>query len=619
MPNVTIADGGNPSLQMPVIRGLGRERVKILTDGVWPAGQALGYHGGTLSLWDPESTERVEIYHGPGAYLKGLDSPGGMINIVPRRARRHGILSADTAFASAYSSASNTWRGRAEADVGRDRLAALVGVTWDYWGDRNTGGGTLDPSGYKQLYADLAADYFLDNRSRVGITAQYARNYGIQSPTSTQSDLTDPAFERIFLALTLTSFDTGSIFSGTRASISLDTFFQEQDQAFADSGAGLGTEDDATRFDAHLEGNLYILPCHETWAELTVSYAHLKRQEQILSDGTVCPVPTPNDGQQLPVDGLAKEWDLASRFADVGCGIGVIREYEAEEIVVTGLVEDQYHTGCWDLYGGLRLDLYHVEDNRIDRDDTQVLVGGAVGACRHFNERVSGFANASLGWRRPSLYERTAAAVVDGSTIFGNPDLDPELNGNLELGVRGSLEDRLSFQTAVFGHYIYDFIGPVDIVSAVGDEKLLENRDDVIQYGAELCAAWRPLTTIEGWELFGSLGFTQSTDTDLVANVPLLWRTGARYSVPTPCGYRIRRWFAEASVHGATDSHDGRRGGDAYATADLIVGVGLDSGNYRGMTIGAGVTNILDVDYTPPASVLPAPGASLFVNVGFRF
>lgn len=620
MPNVMIADGGNPSLAMPVIRGLGRERVKIMTDGVWPSSQALGYHGGTLSLWDPESTERMEIYHGPGAYLKGIDSPGGIINIVPRRPRRHGRLSADTAFSTGYSSATGLWRGRAEADIGQDRVAGLIGVTWNGYGDRTTGGGTLVPSDYEQIYADLAADYFIDNRSRFGVTAQYAKTYDVNSPSATDTDILDPSFERVFLALTLTSFDVGSIFSGTRVSISLDSFFLTQDQAFADSGSGLGSEDDATRFDAHIEGNLHILPCHETWAELTVSYAHLKRQEQILSDGSVCPGvdEDANDGPQVDAR-LASTIDLPSRFADVGCGIGVIREYEAEEILVTALIEDQYHTECVDYYGGLRLDYYHVEDNRVDRDEDQVLVGGAGGVSRHLNRRVTAFANASLGWRRPSLYERTATAIVDGATIFGNPELDPELNANLEVGVKSSFKDRLSFEADVFGHYIDDFIGPVDTVGAVGDEKVLENLGDVCLFGAELTGAWRPCTTIEGWELFGTLGITRSTDTGLVANVPLLWRTGARYSVPAPRGYRIRRWFAEAAFHGATDSTDGRRGGGAYTTADLLLGTGVDFGDFRGATLGVGVTNVFDVDYTPPASVLPAPGASLFVNLGLTF
>ena len=113
LPNVTIGDGGSPFLQIPGIRGFSGDRVRILTDGVWPSTQPLGYYGSTLTLWDPESTERVEVYHGPGAILRAIDSPGGLINVVPRRPRRHGSGSADVAVASGYATADQRWRSRA--------------------------------------------------------------------------------------------------------------------------------------------------------------------------------------------------------------------------------------------------------------------------------------------------------------------------------------------------------------------------------------------------------------------------------------------------------------------------------------------------------------------------
>ena len=54
---------------------------------------------------------------------------------------------------------------------------------------------------YDQLNGDLAWDYFLDNRSRIGLTAQYASNQSIESPTGTGSDFQDPSFDRFYLAL----------------------------------------------------------------------------------------------------------------------------------------------------------------------------------------------------------------------------------------------------------------------------------------------------------------------------------------------------------------------------------------------------------------------------------
>ncbi len=102
-------------------------------------------------------------------------------------------------------------------------------------------------------------------------------------------------------------------------------------------------------------------------------------------------------------------------------------------------------------------------------------------------------------------------------------------------------------------------------------------------------------------------------------NVPLLYRTGVRYSVPSPRGWRMRRWFAEAAAWGASNSRDGVRGDDAFVTVDALLGCGIDLGCFRRIDASLGVTNILDADYTPPGAVLPAPGVSLLASFGVKF
>ncbi len=627
LPNVVVADGGSPFLQFPVIRGLSGQRIKVLTDGVWPTTDVLGIQGTPLSLWDPESTERMEVYHGPGAYLKGLDSPGGMINIVPRRPRRHGRLSADVTGVAAYDSATRAFRGRAEADIGQDRVAGLVGFTWTQRGDRRIGGGAvLDSTSYDQYAADLALDYFLDNRSRIGITAQYVSAQNVQSPFAVASSLTKPSYDRFFLALSLSSFDVGGIFGGTKASIALDTLLSDSDDSFGGQSSGIAGEDDASRYQFDFQGNLYINPCHDTWAELILAYARLKRTEQVIGDcSALCdPVDQAPDGGAvggLSLGDCGGASTLIGRvldgttFADVGACEGLRRTYEAEELLVTLLVEDQFHNECWDTHAGIRLDLYHVADNRVGTDETHILVGGAGGVARHLSPCVTVYANGSAGWRRPTLDEQNATAVIDGVTVFGNPDLDPEFNANAEVGLKSSLRDRASLQATAFGHYVDKFIGQVEAPPLAGPTAILDNLGDVILYGGELTAAWRPWNTLEGAELYGTAGITRSTDTVVVANVPFLWRTGVRYSVPQPRGYRVRRWFADAALYGATNSRDGVRGGASFVTGEVILGTGLDFGDYHSAWLNLGVRNLFDTEYTPPASRLSAPGLSFFANL----
>ncbi len=622
LPNVIVADNGNPFLELPVIRGLGGTRVKVLTDGVWPTSDVLGLLGSSLTLWDVESTERVELYHGPGVYLKGLDSPGGMINIVPRRPRRHGCLSADVGGAVGYDSATRGIRGRAEADVGRDRIAALVGGTWTRRGDRLLGDGSiLDESSYRSWAADLALDYFIDNRSRIGVTAQYVKGYDVHSPTAIGPGGPVPDYDRFFLALSFTSFDLGGVFTGTKASIALDSFLAKTDDSFYGYSTGIGGQDDAKRYQFNLQGNLYLFPCHDTWAELTVGYARLKRQETIIGDTAQCCQPTtaPKIGDGVLADDsssiLAAQLLDGRTFQTIGFGTQLTRRYTAEEWFASLLVEDQSHSECWDTHAGIRVDVYHNSDNRVDQSITKVLVGGAGGVARHLRPWLTAYANASGGWRRPTLDERNATTVVNGRLVFGNPDLDPELNVNGEAGLKASVGDCGSFQVAGFGHYVHDFIGEREIAPILGPTAELDNVGDVTLYGLELTGAWRPWRTLEGAELYGSFGTTRSTDTSVVANVPLLWRLGTRYSVPQPRGYRVRRWFADAAVYGASNAEHGYTGGDSYVTGEVLLGTGLDFGDYHDAFLNFGVTNLFDASYVPPASRLPAPGLSFFASL----
>lgn len=611
--NVTMADAGNPFLQIPGIRGQGFDRVRVLTDGVWPSTQALGSQGSTLSLWDPESTERVEIYHGPGTYLRAIDAPGGFINIVPRRPRQHGAFGADFRTRQSYDSATGAWRNRIEADIGQGKIAALAGITTTFVGNRETGSGTLRPTSYDQVAADLALDYFVGPKSRIGLTVQYMDASDIDSPFQTGT-VSQPSYERLFVGLSFTNFNTGSIFHGNRLSVSLDGFFSDSDTSVSNQNSGIGGDDDVQRYDFNLKGRIDTCSCHETYAELSGGYARLDRNETLLCVPTTPGAPgVPLIG--APDDVLRKIGISRSQYADLSDCQPVSREYEAEEYFLSGILEDQVHQDCFDLYAGGRFDYFHVEDsNGVDRN--RFLFAGAAGGALHVDKRRTVYGNISYGRRRPSLFERGATEVVNGTILFGNSALDPEIHGNAEVGIKASYRDYFSFQVAGFAHYIDDTIAPLDLV---GNVQQLTNQGDVWLFGGEATAAYRPFRTIEGLEGFGSVGITRSTETSLVDDVPFKYRAGARYSVPAPKGYRVRRWFGELSFRGTSSSRRGPLGDGAYVTGDFNMGAQLDLGRYREMTFGAGVTNLFDRKYKDATSQLRAPGRSFFVQFGLDF
>lgn len=610
-PNVMVADGGSPFLAMPVIRGLGGDRVKILTDGVWPSTQALGVAGSTLSLWDPESTERVEVYHGPGAYLRGADAGGGVINIVPRRPHRHECPTILGNVNTSYNSADQRFRERVSLEGGSGRVAALGGVTYEDHGDMTTPDGTLDPSTYSSIAADLALDYFLDNQSTIGFTGQYVKAQDIRGPLGGGDLYNQPSYERLFLGLTLSSAQLGPVFHGSRMSLSFDSFFQNDDQNTTLGGTnGIASTDKVKRFDFSLQGNLYILPCHDTWAELSVGYARLERTESILcrAEGVG------------PARALYDRWypdATVTTLADPGVCVQGVATFEAEELRITGLIEDETHSGCWDVHLGARLDFHYISDTRTGEDSTDLLWGVAGGAARHVSDCWTVFGNASYGQRHPSLSELFSVAVLDGITVFPDPDLDFEQSLNGEIGVKASRFNLWSFQAAVYAHWIGDYIGRQDI----GTDQVWSNVGDVVLYGSEVAGSYRPNPcTCEGLELFGTAGVTFSDDHAVVRPMPLHGRAGARLSncYEPKCG--VRRWFVEAAARGGLDQgFSPDDSGDSFVTAEILGGVGWSFGNRRALWATLGVMNLLDESYTEPLARLPALGRSVLFSVSFDF
>jgi len=605
-PNVMMGDGGSPFQALPNVRGLGGDRVRIMTDGVWPSTQALGPFGSTLSLWDPESAERVEVYHGPGAYLRGAEAGGGVINVVPRRPHRHECLSdAWIEESTSYRSGDNAFRQRLGADFGQGRVAGLVGATYEDHDDRETPDGSLDPSSYEWLGVDAAVDYFLDNQSTLGFTGQYVKAKDIRSPLGGGDLLTQPEYERLFLGMTLSSLDMGPYFHGARATVTFDSFVQQDDaQTNLSLTDGISSKDDVKRFDFHLAGNLYLFDCHDTWAEISVGWAHLERTEAILCLDLV----NTDQAQAL------RDLKIFPNAVPGTCVDGVAK-LQAEEIRVKALIEDEWHSACWDFHVGARLDAQYLDDDRTGEDTVELTGGVAGGVARHLSTCWTAYGNGSFGQRFPSIHELYSVAILDGVTVFGNPDLDPETAWNLELGFKYGSDNHSTAQVAGFVHGVQDFIGR----RAIGPDELWDHLGDVILAGVEATGTWRPDgCRCEGLEFFGMLGSTWSDDEAIVTSVPFHGRAGARLSTTYGPGCGLRRWFVEASARGAVESGF-RADDDAFVTTEVLAGASFGFGGRRVGTLTVGAINLLDEAYTEPFARLPAQGRSLIASLSFDF
>ncbi|MBK9989869.1 MAG: TonB-dependent receptor [Verrucomicrobia bacterium] len=180
LPNVGLApaEGASNFWQEGfTLRGLGGQRVLVLTDGVRQSGQGIGYGGGNLSLYDLFALDRLEILRGPASVLYGTDALGGVINIITREP----VFSASPQFGGGlryeYDSARNFERTSLLATAGGSRAALVATASFADADQPDLADGTRGASGsfYKQA-ASLKADFKLGTKVTFRVLGNFTRD-----------------------------------------------------------------------------------------------------------------------------------------------------------------------------------------------------------------------------------------------------------------------------------------------------------------------------------------------------------------------------------------------------------------------------------------------------------
>ncbi len=73
-----------PGASRPILRGLGGERVRVLTDGVGVLDASAASSDHAVSV-EPLITERIEVLRGPATLLYGNQAIGGAVNVITKR------------------------------------------------------------------------------------------------------------------------------------------------------------------------------------------------------------------------------------------------------------------------------------------------------------------------------------------------------------------------------------------------------------------------------------------------------------------------------------------------------------------------------------------------------
>ena len=534
-----------PGASRPIIRGLGAERVQVLTNGIGviDASAASPDHAVT---GDPLGAERIEILRGPATLAYGGGAAGGVVNVID------GLIVEeapdDTFSASAYA-------GYTTVDEGKTAAARVTGVSGPLvgvlsWTGRESGNieipgfaesarlraleaeegedhedhevGTLENSGVESMSLSgglslVGDDGFLGvavrrQESKYGIVGGHEHEEGAPA--------TAP------LALAIGGPDIGLAAVG-----------ETPDLPFIDM--------EQTRVDLRGGWNFANGPFERVTGSMSVvDYKHTEFEGPGVP-GTVFT----NEGYEARLEAQHAEfmglegsigWQASSRdFRAVG-----------DEAFVSPTVTDQaglfifetYEQGDWGLEGGLRFDRVRV-DNAVFGSREFDTLNASFGAHGHVTENLFLGATINSTERAPTDVELFANGPHIATAQFevGDATLDTERGISMELSARweaGPLEIGASVYSFAFSDFIY--LNPTG-AEEDGLPVFQATQADADFTGAELTASYDFGDALgAAWKLDGAFDVVRG-ELDGGGDLPRIPPTSAMLGLSADAGFATAR------------------------------------------------------------------------------
>jgi iron complex outermembrane receptor protein len=241
--------------------------------------------------------------------------------------------------------------------------------------------------------------------------------------------------------------------------------------------------------------------------------------------------------------------------------------------------------------------------------------------------RVNAYANVSTSFETPTTSE---LANPTGGGGF-NPNLDPQIATNYEVGVKGGLGDRSHFSVAVFRIDVKDELIPFEIPGSPG-RSFYRNAGKSQRKGVEVGFATTPIT---GLDL--SLAYTESD----FAFRDFIDGTGASFSGNKIPGLPDHILHGEVSYRHASGlfaavdaiyissvfvNNANTLKSDAYTVANARAGYSLERGQWNWSVFG-GANNMFDESYSANVRINaaagryfePAPDANFYAGASVRY
>ena len=455
------------------LRGVGSNRVLILIDGV-PQNDNFN-NAISWVAWghlQRDMIERIEVVRGPSSSVYGSEALGGVVHIITRNApaQRETRVSVQAGTASTYSG--KVSHGQRFGGFG---LLAAAGYEQSDGFFLNTEPEEFEIKRDRDVRrAFLKGEFDLPRQGNVSLSALYYDHFTGKGRPFFSDELTLQQYWLNYRQR-LGNVDVRAL-----------AFYNDADKlAFQDSARDdfaslLRTEElPTTTRGVDLQGSLEIGARSQLTAGAVVKQIDWEFIENYI------------DSPRL--GGASAEQDAYAVFANWHW-----RSRRSRVVIDAGARFDEVETSDGRNFDTGRSAGRPPFDNLFD-PQTVSAFSPKLGLVFHLNAQTSLRANASRGFRAPSLFELFKVQVRGGGTSFreANPELDPEKITTFDLSLNRTINERLWWRLTGYRSRATDYIGSRVIGTApisggrIRVDSRLDNISEVDIYGLEAEFDWR--------------------------------------------------------------------------------------------------------------------------------
>jgi hemoglobin/transferrin/lactoferrin receptor protein len=600
-PGLAVASDGAQG-QNPVIRGLKKESVALLIDGMrmnsaQPQGAIASFM--TLGLAD-----RVEVVKGPASVLYGTGALGGAVNVLLPQAKFE--AGAGIEATAAYDSASGGARTTGAANLSRGDHALMVGASIARVGDYDAPSGKVALTGYDSDALIAQYRFRIDAAQQLRLSLQQQTDKDVWYPGSKKAHPVAPAVVGNLIVHSprqernLVEAGYSRQGSGERP-LNLDVRVYRQDvERTIWSWSDLQNADKAKTLvtfatdGADARADWLVHPRHLLSFGLN-AWRMEASPDRYLSN----PPPASPFVRNLPFEN--------GRLSALGA-----------------YLQDDMRFGKLNVLAGLRRDTVKGDADSINngavttglaREDSAT--SGSLGLIYEAAPLLRPYANLSRAFRAGEMRERFESSPRgDGYHYLGDPQIRPETATQFELGVKGA-DARFQYAASIYRNRITDYITGRPTGAFIGGlpVKQTVNLGEVVIDGVEAGARWQ----VRGGQWL-SVGYSRLRGENRDLREPLFQMPADELSLGWE-GKVGAGWTADATLRlvrrqdrvAAAFSNGSENATAGFGTLDL----GATWRYARGQSLRVAVKNLADKAYHEhlaegvSGQEIEAPGRSL--------